>query len=134
MEHVESDPYDDYFTSAETFGTIEAADDRLPPKEPVFAFRVGGEPWAIPHSAFEGGRVVDLPWDDRSSSCTAPPAPPSTSSEAWLVEPATAEEGPAAAALLAAARAGGAGFSRVEGFDTFWYTWVGVNAGTGLLP
>lgn len=135
LEHVADNPYDSYFTSAGTFRGIETADDRLPPKEPVFAFRVDGKPWAIPHAAFAGGRVVELPGDERRVvAFREPGASVYASSEAWLVAPAAAEEGADTATLLAAARDRRAGFSTVEGFDTFWYTWAGVNEETGLLP
>lgn len=135
VEHVADNPYDNYFTSDDTFRDVAAGDDRLPAKEPVLAFRVDGEPWAIPHRAIEGGLLFELPDDRRKLlAFRQPGASVYASSEAWLVEPAAAEELAGAPELLAAARAGTSGFSRVEGFDTFWYTWVAVNEGARLLP
>jgi len=134
VEHAESSPYDSYLTSEQTFRGLEVSDDRLPAKEPVFAFRVDGEPWAIAHRRIRGGRLVDLPgsgrrlllFRERGSSVYA-------STEAWLVDPEAAGGRVGVEELLAAARAGTGGFSPVEGFDTFWYTWIGVNEESGLL-
>lgn len=135
VEHVGNNPYDNYFTSDDTFRDVAVEDDRLPAKEPVLAFRVDGEPWALPYRAIEGGRVFELPDDRRKLvAFRQPGASVYASSEAWLVEPAAAEEHAGIPELLAAARAGTSGFSRVEGFDTFWYTWVAANEDTGLLP
>jgi hypothetical protein len=49
------------------------------------------------------------------------------------VGPQAAPGGAPLEELLAAARTGQPGFTPLEGFDTFWYTWVGVNRDTGLL-
>jgi hypothetical protein len=134
VEHVAGNPYDRYLATRETFRDVASPDDRLPPKEPIFAFRLDGRPWAIPHRAVAGGRLVDLPGDrrrlllfrERGASLYA-------STEAWLVEPAAGASAEEPAALRAAAKAGKPGFSRLEGFDTFWYTWAGVNRATGVL-
>lgn len=134
QEHVESNPYDSYLAGEETFRDVGAADDRLPAKEPIYAFWLDDEPWAVPHAAIAGGRLVDLPGDERKLLVFREPgAALYASSEAWLVAPSVAGEAADAAALLAEARAGGAGFSPAAGFDTFWYTWTGTNE-TGLLP
>ena len=122
-EHVATSPYDDYFASERTFRDVATADDRLPLKEPVFAFRFEGKLWAIPHRAVEGGRLVDLPGEGRKLLIFREPhASVYASTEAWLVEPEVTGQAAGARALLAAARADGGGFSPVEGFDTFWYT------------
>ena len=55
------------------------------------------------------------------------------STEAWLVEPEAAGKRPSARRLREAARAGEPGFERLERFDTFWYTWAGVNRDSKLL-
>lgn len=133
-EHTESSPYDSYLASEQTFRGLEVSDDRLPAKEPVFAIRVDGEPWAIAHRRIRGGRLVELPgadrrlllFRDRGSSVYV-------STEAWLVDPEVAGGRAGVEELLSAARSGEGGFSPVEGFDTFWYTWIGVNEESGLL-
>jgi hypothetical protein len=132
-EHVASSPYDSYFGSEKTFRNLETADDRLPAKEPVFAFRADGKPWAAPHAAFAGGKVFDLPGrKDKLLLHRDAGAAVYASTQAWWVKPETAK-GKTADELTSAAQAGAAGFEPVEGFDTFWYTWVGVNEGTGVL-
>lgn len=133
-EHVADNPYDTYLASGGTFRDVQSADDRLPAKEPIFAFRLDGRPWAIPHRAVAGGRLVDLPGDRRKLlSFRERGASVYASTEAWLVEPAAAASAEGPAALRTAAKAAQPGFSRVEGFDTFWYTWAGVNRATGVL-
>jgi len=113
-EHDETDPYANYFTSDGTFRGMAVADDRLPAKEAVYAFHLDGEAWAVPHAAFEGGAEFPLP-DGRVVELRRPEgASIFASSEAWLVE-------------------GDGERKRLGGFDTYWYTWVGVNEGSGLL-
>ena len=100
----------------------------------MFAFRVDGEPWAIPHRSLAGGRLVDLPGGRGRLLAFRPPgAAVQASTEAWRVGPQAAPGGAPLEELLAAARTGQPGFTPLEGFDTFWYTWVGVNRDTGLL-
>lgn len=133
-EHLPTNPYEKYFTSEGTFRDAEPADDRLPAKESIFTFHLGGEPWAVPHRSFAGGEVFDLPGEERELLLFREEgASVYASTEAWLVAPGAAGEDPRLERLLAAARAGESGFERLEGFDTFWYTWVGVNEETRLL-
>ena len=54
------DIYADFFSSPRGFRGAEAADDRLETKDPVYAFRMGGVPYAVPFAAFEGGAVFDV--------------------------------------------------------------------------
>lgn len=133
-EHVETNPYDRYFSSGSTFRDAELTDDRLSAKEPIFAFRLGGTAWAVPHRAFTGGELFDLPdGNEKLLLFRAKGASIYASTEAWLVAPETAGERPRVRRLLEAARAGEPGFERLEGFDTFWYTWAGVNRDSKLL-
>jgi len=133
-EHVEANPYGRYFSSESTFRDTELADHRLPAKEPIFAFRLDGAAWAVPHPAVEGGGLFELPHEDRQVLLFRKRgAPVYASTEAWLVTAEAAGEEPSPGRLLEAARGGAPGFQRLEGFDTFWYTWVGVNRSSGLL-
>ena len=132
-EHVENNPYDNYFASGETFRDLRVEDDRLPPKTPVYTFRYGGNPFAVPHEAFEGGGLFPLP-DGEGKVILLYREPGSSffaSSRAWLLESGNVPGNPAA--LLERARSGAEGFEPVAGFDTFWYTWVAVNEETKLL-
>ena len=60
VQHVENNPYDNYFDSEETFRGLTVADERLPPKENIYSFHRDGVPYAVPHSAYAGERQ-DLP-------------------------------------------------------------------------
>lgn len=134
QEHVATDPYESYLASGETFREAELSDDRLPAKEPVFTFHLGDEAWAVPHAAFPGGDLFELPERDRKLLLFREEgASVYASTDAWLVEPSVVADRKLPVELVDAARAGEAGFERLGGFDTFWYTWVGVNRDTRLL-
>lgn len=130
IEHVENNPYDQYFTSEGTFRGAEVADDRLPPKEPVYTFERHKMPFAVPHDAIEGGAVFEV--GDRKAFFHRPEgAPVFASTDAWLLP-----EGADAAGdgLLERLRAGELrGAEPLGGFDTYWYTWVAQNEDTRLL-
>lgn len=134
-EHVATSPYEKYFDSERTYRDLEVGDDRLPPKTPVFAFELDGEPFAVAHQSFGGGRLLEIPGAERRLLVFRPrKASIYASSEAWIVDPdATTPRRSRVRELLESARAGAPGFSRLAGFDTFWYTWVGVNDDTHLL-
>ena len=136
-EHVDSNPYDEYFAGDGTFRDLRIDDDRLPPKTPIFAFRIDGEPWAVPHEAVEGGRLARI---DASGGPVRlllhrpPDAPLFASTEAWRVT-SDAGSAPEAADLLARLHAGDepVGVEPFAGIDTFWYNWAAANDGTRLV-
>ena len=133
-EHVDNNPYDNYFGSEDTFRDLEIDDDRLQPKAPVFSFWFGGEPWAVPHEAYEGGKVFNVDGLDGKSLLLyrTRKGPIYESSRAYLVDRKLAgSENPKR--LLAMAAAGDPGIEALPGFDTFWYTWVATNAQTHLI-
>ncbi|MEM8962494.1 MAG: DUF3179 domain-containing (seleno)protein [Acidobacteriota bacterium] len=125
-EHVENNPYDNYFTSEGTFRGLEIDDERLPPKTPIFAFWLDGKEWAVPHRAIEGGVMLDA-GNQRVFIERATGAAIFASSHGWRVE--TGSDIDAARAALAQNE-----LEPLEGFDTFWYSWVAVHAETELLP
>ncbi len=129
-EHVSENAYDTYFASERTFRGITVKDRRLPAREPVFTFRLGGRPYAAAHSAFEGGKLFEI--DGARILLYRPSgASPFESTKAVLVEGA-ADGGPEDPLRLLA-RAERGDLERLPGFDTFWYTWVAVNPETRLL-
>ena len=133
-EHLENNPYDNYFTSAGTFRDIGLADDRLDAKENIYTFWLEGRPFAVTHRAIEGGKTYRLDGLDERVAFfhRVPGLPMYASSEAWLV--GAGATGMAGDEILAAIRAGTLeGAERLTGFDTFWYTWVAVNRDTELL-
>lgn len=130
-QHVESSSYDDYFTSDRTFRSLEVADHRLDAKEPIFAFRLGGRSYAVPHAAVEGGRRFTLDKDRAVLLYRAPGAPLRSSTRAFLV--AADAAGEVAAEDLLTAPAGDISAEPLAGFDTYWYTWIATNSATRLL-
>jgi len=133
-EHVDNNPYDNYFTSEGTFRDIGVADDRLDAKENIYTFWLADKPFAVTHRAIQGGKTYQLEElsDQVAFFHRVPELPMYASSEAWLV-PRSAEEMPPDD-LLAAIRGGRIqAAERLSGFDTFWYTWVAVNRNTELL-
>jgi hypothetical protein len=131
-EHIDTNPYDNYFDSKDTFRGLRIDDQRLEPKQPIFSFWVDGKPFAAPFSSFEGGRLFRL--DDGRSILLARPvgSPIFQSTKGYLlgyeVDPAMA-----AAEFLGRLEEFGKAVVPLEGFDTYWYTWVSVNPGTELL-
>ncbi len=130
-EHVDNNPYDNYFTSGGTFRDLEVDDDRLPAKAGVYAMWIVGHPYAVPHERIEGGRIV---WIDEQpfyfhrphgASFYASTAAYRLSLDLARLESAT---------LLEKLESGDAGFEPLEGFDTYWYTWVAVNEETRIAP
>ncbi|MBW3670504.1 MAG: DUF3179 domain-containing protein [Acidobacteria bacterium] len=131
VEHVRNNPYDNYFTSANTFRGLKIDDRRLPPKEPVYTFRLDGKPVAIPQSSFEGGALFELPgvegqriflYRDPGSSFFA-------SSSGFLVSADASIED--LRERIRTQNTGG--LERLDGFDTYWYSWVSVNPKTELI-
>jgi len=136
MEHVENNPYDNYFGDAEhTFRGLEVEDDRLGAKQSIYAFWWEDRPVAVSHEFVEGGVIVPLPgttevlvlWREKGISVFA-------SSRARILEGNVAKQVGDAAAVFAALDAGKLGDARsAMGFDTYWYTWVLVNPATDIL-
>ncbi len=103
-EHVESNPYDNYFASDGTFRGLEIDDDRLAPKEPIYSFRLGGRPFAVPHRAVEGGATFAV-GDRQLLFFRRPGAEPLASTEAWAIPAGV--EGPVEEMVQAQRCAGG---------------------------
>jgi hypothetical protein len=138
VEHPGESGYTEYFESAGTFRDLIVDDDRLAPKEPIYAFWLDGAAWAVPHRAIEGGLVVEHPAADRGMGRMLvfhrpPGAAVYASSRAWVTEGEVTDR----AALVERIATPGAvpppGAEAVDGFDTYWYTWVAVQEETGLL-
>jgi hypothetical protein len=131
-EHIDTNPYDNYFSSDGTFRDLEIHDTRLEPKESIYSFWIDGKPYAAPFGAFEGGRIFRL--DDGRSILLARPAnsPIFLSSQGYLVNLKVIANLGADQILARIDELAGA-VTPLEGFDTYWYTWVSVNADTEVL-
>ena len=143
QEHDPRNPYAGYFNSERTFQRIEAKDPRLPAKEPVFAFRMDGEQYAVPHSAIEGGATVVI-GDTQVFLYRPAGADVFESTRAYATEGKTKrieKDGGAWVDKESGMRfTEDAGFSgepegvaRLTGFDTFWYNLANVVTGSVLL-
>ena len=126
-EHRDTNPYENYHHDDDrTYRGIEIDDDRLGPKENVFTFRLGDQPYAAPHSAIEGGASFDVEEDeDRLFLYREKGVSMYASTRAWLV--------PAGVEIDVATLDDHEGVREITGFDTFWYTWVGMNPETKIL-
>ena len=54
QEHVENNPYDNYFSSGAGYRDAKATDTRLETKASIYAFDVAGQKYAVPFGAFQG--------------------------------------------------------------------------------
>lgn len=135
-EHVDNNPYDNYFASDETFRGLQIDDRRLKPKDPIYSFWWQDEPYAVPHAAFDGGKIFSVPgWEDeRLFLYRRKNAPIFESSRAFVVPADLAAQGLEPKDLLARVESDAdPAVERLAGFDTFWYNWVAVNEDTKLV-
>ena len=143
VEHFSGDPYLGYFDSEEGFGGRVVDDKRLATKEPVFGFVLNEHSFVVTQNSVVGGAVFQIdsdylffyrPADDQVIRSTVAyrsfSGSFSTSNGKWV----HTDSG----AVFDAGRGGFSGTSvpdlkRMEGFDTFWYTWSPLHAGTRIL-
>jgi hypothetical protein len=132
-EHVDDNPYDNYFSSEGTFRDLEISDRRLEPKAPIYSFWYDGEPWAVPHKSYRGGKVFAVEGLGGKHLFLYRPkkGPMYESSRAYLVSEALASAYKPKELLRMIDS--GTGMEALPGFDTFWYTWVSVNEDTHLI-
>ena len=142
VEHVRDSPYDNYFGSKGGFRGAKARDKRLKTKDPIFAFELGAAKYAVPFPAFEGGAVFDL--GQEKLFLFRPPGVEifystlAFRSEAGFARREERWQEVATGAFFDAetgafSKADGSGPARLEGFDTFWYTWSLTHPDTGVL-
>lgn len=103
-EEIDSNPYENYFASDDTFRGAKSKDPRLPDKEPIFAFRLGDQAFAIPH------RVIEGEWNGEMGGVTVRLRRPANAS---IYRSTTAER----------VELDGTPSAPLEGIDTFWYVW-----------
>jgi len=134
VEHVGDNPYDNYFNSDGTFRDLEIDDDRLPAKENIFSFWLMDLPFAATHRAIEGGKVYPIEGlEGRVVFLHRVPGKPMyASSDAYLVDQAVAAA-VGASGLLEHIQNHPEVAERLNGFDTFWYSWVSINKESHLL-
>ena len=133
-EHIANNPYDNYFASDGTFRDLEIEDQRLDPKDSIYSFWFDDEPWAVPHEAYRGGKLLEVDGLDGKLLLLyrTKKGPIYESSRAYLVDKDLAS-GNDVQKLLAMADSSAGGIEPLPGFDTFWYTWVATNPQTHLI-
>jgi hypothetical protein len=145
--HIPENVYEDYFSSEEPYGDLEVSDERLAPRTPIFAFRVGERAVAVPHASIEGGKTFPL---EASRDPKAPRIllfrPPGASvfastrayrfpSEMLFVPNLSIFDlmDRIEAALADPEEAERLGVERIAGMDTYWYSWVLQNPDTEVV-
>ncbi len=135
-EHVENNPYDNYFSSDGTFRNLKLNDKRLAAKDSIYSFWLNDEPYAVAHRSYEGGKLFKIKGLDgqRLFLYRSPGAPIFEGSRAYLVDEQVAKANTQTDKLLAMAGSEeDNGIAVLPGFDTFWYSWVAVNENTHLI-
>jgi len=130
-EHDPTNHYDEYFASEGTFRDLQIEDQRMVPKEPIFGGWLNEQPFAVAHSGFEGGHLIDLEGGGTLLLFRPAGAEMFASSRVYLLATQPPETEPLEA--LGAIDRGEVEAQAVSGFDTFWYSWVSVNSGTRVL-
>lgn len=139
VEHPERNPYDSYFSSSDGFRGTEAKDDRLPTKEPIYSFHRGGDAYAVTNAAVEGGAVLDIDGLEGffyrpegaaifySTLAFVSPAGFAKEDGRWMEKGSGARFDPDEGEFV------GGSVERLEGFDTFWYSWSLQNPKSRIL-
>ncbi len=141
VEHIENNPYDNYFARETSYRDAVAEDDRLETKEPVYAFEWEGRQYAVPHSSFFEGGVFRL---EKGEILLYRPAGVeifySTKaffsrkgfqerSGAWYLEGSDVPFDPESGSF----GSGSETLKWLEGFDTFWFNWSMTHPKTEVL-
>ena len=144
-EHIESNPYDNYFASDSGFRGTSAKDGRLDTKDPIYSFHLDGKAYAVPFKAYEGGAVFRIGERDvflyrpkgvavyySTLAFQAAEGEFVRRASGWYHGSSGARLDPEGQGFTAP---GGAptSVSRIDGFDTFWYMWSLTNPATEIL-
>lgn len=135
-----TDGYGDYFASRNGFRGAAASDARLETKDQIHAFRHGGSAYAVDLRGVTGGRTFEL-HDGASVFIYRGAADAMFRGSAAFVsragfdelEGGWVERTTGARFDVANRDFGDAGVERLNGFDTFWYTWSLTHPDTKLL-
>jgi len=142
-EHIESNPYDNYFSSDSGFRGTSARDGRLDTKDPIYSFHLDGKAYAVPFKAYEGGAVFRIGERDvflyrpkgvaiyySTLAFQAARGAFVRRADGWYHGSSGARLEPDG---FAAAGGTPTSVSRIDGFDTFWYMWSLTNPATEIL-
>lgn len=137
-EHA-GDGYERYWEDPNGFRGQSATDKRLDTKASIFAFEHTGNRFAVAHTTFEGGHVVELGGGVFLFLYRGKDAAMFKSTAAYLSRAGFVEDGGAWTELESGAKfdpAAGTFDAEIEellGFDTFWYNWSLNNPDTEVL-
>jgi hypothetical protein len=133
-------PYESYFTDSNGFRGAVARDNRLQTKHPIFAFLHGDQAHAVDHSRIVGGGPYELSGglsvflyresgDElfRGTAAFQSAAGFKRQDGSWIELGTGARFDPETREFT------GGRVMRLNGFDTFWYTWSLTNPNTTLL-
>lgn len=150
IEHDDSNPYNNYFTSDQTFRGMKIDDDRMKPKQSIFSFQYDGTAYAVAFDEFEDGGLFEFHGDNNHSAQIFVYRPQGVSifqsSVAYRVPRDLVEyhrgswrfqgekewqflSDEASLQTLAIQK----DVLQLSGFDTFWYNWVAVHTNTVVL-
>jgi hypothetical protein len=139
-EHIERSPYQSYIDSPFGHKGIAATDARLKTKDPVFAFEQGGHYYAVPFSAFPGGREFVVGGRSiflyrpagaavyYSTRAYAAASGFARKASVWFDQATGARFDPEKGAFT-----GASGPRPLPGFDTFWYMWSLTHPDTAVV-
>lgn len=139
-EHLERNPLEPYLASSFGFRGLLASDARLPTKEPIFGFELGGRRYAARAGDLAGGRVfrAGAEWVflyrppaaalNEDTLAFASPSGFEASGGSWSERGTAARFDPARRGFV-----GKSGARPLPGFDTFWYVWSLNHPDTELL-
>ena len=143
VEHDETDPYENYFSSEEGFRGHVASDARLATKTPVYGVRIAGESLAVVLDQVEGGatfdigdrqlflyRSIDAALFESTRAFSAGIGHIVRAGERWHHVPSGAVFDTVAGRFVSNS---GSGPEPLDGFDTFWFHWSETHPGTRVL-
>lgn len=154
-QHVDQDPYESYYSSKDGFRGLSTPDTRLQNKEAVYAFQMNGIAYAVPHSAIEGGKVFDVGHTTEVFLYRESGSDMLASTIAYVSEKGgessrfDKRKGRWRDLLTGSEFSKDIGFraqqvdqqadesvqqlQRLDGFDTFWYTWSTTHQGVTII-
>ncbi len=138
-EHA-PDAYQRYWEDPNGFRGQQADDDRLPTKEPIFAFEYGGVAYAVPIASLARGAAFSVPNGPHVLLWRRPDSEMFEGTVAHMSwegferrDDSWIETGTGAALDQLTGRFVGADVEPLLGFDTFWYNWSLTHRQTVIL-
>ena len=138
VEHIENNPYDNYFKSDDVFRGAKSKDSRLKAKASIYAFQIDDQAYAVPFAEFENGGAFDL-GERRILLFRPPDVEIFYSTLAFVTADSEFElsdgkwRHTASGATFDPEDGTFGGVERLDGFDTFWFNWSMIHPDTEIL-